>query len=83
MGEEGAREGVGRGWEGGREEGERERERRRDGKTEMPGDRRGAEMMGRGARTPASLLLVPTGVERRTGCWELKPLSSDPWDATG
>ena len=79
MGEEGAREGVGRGWE----EGERARERRRDGKTEMPGDRRGAEMMGRGARTPASLLLVPTGVERRTGCWELKPLSSDPGDATG
>ena len=60
MGEEGAREGVGRGWE----EGEREREGRRDGKTEMPGDRRGAEMMGRGARTPASLLLVPTGVEK-------------------
>lgn len=40
-------------------------------------------MMGRGARTPASLLLAPTGVERRTGCWELKPLSSDPWDAPG
>ena len=74
---------MGRGWEGGREEGERERERRRDGKIEMPGDRRGAEMMGRGTRTPPYLLLVPTGVARRTGCWELKPLSSDPWDTTG
>lgn len=68
---------------GGREEGERERERRRDGKIEMPGDRRGAEMMGRGTRTPPYLLLVPTGVARRTGYWELKPLSSDPWDTTG
>ena len=68
------------GREGGRGEG---RERRRDRKIEMPGDRRGAEMMGRGTRTPPYLLLVPTGVARRTGCWELKPLSSDPWDTTG